>query len=103
MTPVLHTLACLILSHKLALSVPRSVLPFYMALATVLSNKASDSSSPPVSTLNVMADRFPSSPSQPSPKLRNAMSALTSSWLMHEPPIIGHDSAAYTVTMWPCA
>lgn len=41
--------------------------------------------------LNAMIDPYPSSPSQPSPELRNAWSALTSSWLMHEPPIIGFD------------
>jgi hypothetical protein len=38
-----------------------------------------------------MPDPFPASSSQPSPELGNAMSALTSSWLMHEPPIIGLD------------
>jgi hypothetical protein len=40
---------------------------------------------------NVMTDPFPGFPSQPSPELRIVMSALTSSWLMYEPPIIGVD------------
>jgi hypothetical protein len=38
-----------------------------------------------------MTDSFPSSPSQPSPELRSAMLALTSSWPMHVLPIIGLD------------
>jgi hypothetical protein len=38
--------------------------------------------------MHVMTDPFPSSPNQPSLELRNAMSALTSSWLVQVPPII---------------